>query len=73
MQVGKASLAKKRRYEVDGGCCIQRAENFWIGLGPGRVGGFGDRLGLQHEKPKEGVTRAVSAGCPGRTTGAVRK
>lgn len=53
---------------------MQRAENFWIGLGPGRVGGFGDRLGLQHEKPKEGVTGAgCSAGCPGRTIGAVRK
>ena len=52
-------MAKKRRYEVDGGCCVQKAENFWIGLGPGRVGGFGDRLGLQHEKPREGVTSAV--------------
>ena len=71
--MGKASLAKKRRYEVDGGCCVQKAENFWIGLGPESVGGFGDRLGLQHEKPREGVTGAVSAGCPGRTTGAVRK
>jgi len=37
--------------------------------------GMGEEPGKSEaaENSREGVTRAVSAGCPGRTTGAVRK
>lgn len=48
-----------------GGECLDKP-------GPCGAGGLGDRLGLQHEKPREGVTGTVSAGYPGGTTGAVR-
>lgn len=45
--MGKTSLAKKRCCEVDEGCCEQKAEDFWISLGAGRLEGLGG-------KPREG-------------------